>query len=387
MEKKYYSQLDSLRAFAVAGVAWHHWKPAGDRAFSVASNLQHLFWMPDYSGVLPFASGVQLFFVLSGFLITGILLDVKQKADEQGNSLEAILKSFYIRRFLRIFPLFYIVLMGATFLNISNLRSTWPWHSFYLSNFYFIRLGHLDGAVSHFWTLAVEEQFYLVWPFVILLINNRKLPYVLWLVFAVGPIYRLVGDLYFSDIDLWKIGTPACFDSLAIGALLAYYKRNSFNIPTWLNLTRAKYVAVFVLLLGFMLTSTTWIPNASVGRLDVTFLSLVYGVLIDACVDGIGGPVGRALNFPPLVYVGTISYGLYVLHNFADYPVYATLQFLPRIGEETETILVLKLFWTLGLALISWNLFEKPLNQLKRHFPYFQETLNSRTLLGTTNRG
>ena len=357
-EKKYYRQLDSLRAFAVAGVTWHH-------------------WMPDYNGFFPFFSGVELFFVLSGFLITGILLNAKRQANEYNGSLKNILKSFYFRRFLRIFPLYYAVLIWATALNISNLRSTWPWHYFYFSNFYLIHVGHLDEEITHFWTLAVEEQFYLVWPFVILLISNRSLLYVLWFVFAVGPIYRLIGGLFFSTIEWWDIGTLGNLDSLGIGALLAYYKHNSSNIPTWLNLNKVKYTAVLVLVIGIILISTTSILNVSLERfLYFAFLSLIYVILINACIEGVRGLTGRVLNFSPLVYLGSISYGIYVLHNFAHYPAYFMLDHLTFMNQIPGKILILKLFSTLSLAILSWHFFEKPFNQLKRYFPYYQEAHN-----------
>jgi len=103
-KKNYYRQLDSLRAFAVAGVAWHH-------------------WLPRFTFGLPFDAGVQLFFVLSGFLITGILLNAKENNEEHRREGKGfILRNFYSRRFLQIFPLYYIVLIVALIMNMSDLQ-------------------------------------------------------------------------------------------------------------------------------------------------------------------------------------------------------------------------------------------------------------------------
>jgi peptidoglycan/LPS O-acetylase OafA/YrhL len=111
-------QLDGLRAFAIAAVAFSH-------------------WVPEHQFGLPWGTGVQLFFVLSGYLITGILLDSKTDENQkQWRMLFVTWRRFYIRRCLRIFPLFYLVLVFALLINLKPIRDTWPWHVSYLSNIY-----------------------------------------------------------------------------------------------------------------------------------------------------------------------------------------------------------------------------------------------------------
>lgn len=146
----YMPHLDGLRAFAVGLVIYSHWMPG------------------HYQFKLPWGSaGVQLFFVLSGFLITGILLRCRTSVARL-----SALRAFYVRRILRIFPLFYCVLLLAYVLNIEPVRETVFWHLPYLSNFYFFSIGRWDGDISHFWSLAVEEQFYLFWPAIVMFVPD-----------------------------------------------------------------------------------------------------------------------------------------------------------------------------------------------------------------------
>ena len=128
--------LDGLRAVAVLAVAWSHWAP------------RHQFG-------IPFGTGVHLFFVLSGYLITRILLRIRT-----ADSRAAGLRAFYIRRALRIFPAYYLWVAFAV-ATLPSVAATWPWHVGYLSNLLIYRQHEWAGPVSHWWSLAVEEQFYL----------------------------------------------------------------------------------------------------------------------------------------------------------------------------------------------------------------------------------
>jgi len=349
-KKKHYPQLDSLRAFAVAGVAWHH-------------------WMPHHTYGLPFGSGVKLFFVLSGFLITGILLDAKKKsADGLGNP-KTILKNFYIRRFLRIFPLYYAVLIAATILCVSNLRETYHWYFLFTTNFYLLFNNEFVRYINHFWSLAIEEQFYLFWPLLVFFIPTRRLPLFLVLMILLAPMYRLIGDVAFAEVKLWDMATIAHFDSLSIGALLAYYRR--FPLPSHLMNYRFGCIPILtVSILAGFLTKKVSLINSWLGFSSSTFLCIAFGVLIHACVSGIQGPIGKVLEFRVFRYLGTISYGLYVLHLLASIPAHATLKLLPVFHNVPGITLILMSFWTVFGAALSWKFFEAPLNQYKRYFPY-----------------
>src|SRR5262245_48027521 len=142
MNMQHMPHLDGLRALAISAVLVEHF---GGKALNAL--------VPIGAGSI----GVNLFFTLSGFLITGILLESFGK----GSNWQTTLLNFYARRFLRLMPIFYVTLFALVLLDIRTLSDSWPWHAAYLSNVH-IAFG---GEKTVFWSLAVEEQFYLVWPF------------------------------------------------------------------------------------------------------------------------------------------------------------------------------------------------------------------------------
>jgi peptidoglycan/LPS O-acetylase OafA/YrhL len=152
-------QLDLLRAIAVTLVIISHWLPGS-----------HVLNRYTPNGML----GVVIFFVLSGYLITRILLSLRVKS-RQGLLLKGkAVRNFYVRRALRIVPLYFAVLGIVTALDVGSFRENWAWHWTYLSNIYFyFHPGDISGY--HIWTLSVEEQFYLVWPLIILFMPRRYL--------------------------------------------------------------------------------------------------------------------------------------------------------------------------------------------------------------------
>jgi len=155
-------QLDGLRFLAIAGVMiQHNWRPGP---------------MPWIFGRLDYAeTGVRLFFVLSGFLITGILLRGRAAATVAATSRLSTLRNFYVRRFLRIFPVYYATLLAVVLLDISPARQIWPWLVTYTTNIYIWHRVAWIGHLGHLWTLAVEEQFYIVWPWLVLFLPRRLL--------------------------------------------------------------------------------------------------------------------------------------------------------------------------------------------------------------------
>lgn len=358
--KKHFAQLDSLRAFAVAGVAWSH-------------------WMPNYTFGLPCSAGVQLFFVLSGFLITCILLQARSSKDlNKGNSTTAsILKAFYSRRFLRIFPLYYLVLLIVVILNLPGARESFLWHFGYASNYYYFLLNTWNGPTSHFWTLAVEEQFYLFWPIVVLLVSRRYLIHTFVGFVVFGIVYRLIGDLWFSDWLMWDITSFGSFDSLCLGGILAYFHQTQsqafsnkdvseeeslrLKLQFCLILSLSSYVIMAYVCDGFVIS----------GTIAKFCLNVFFAVIIYYCVLGVRGPIGAILNSKILIYLGTISYGLYVYHNFAGL-MSAQLLRLLGIPHQTITVLALNFALTIIVASLSWRLIERPINNYKRLFPYLK---------------
>ena len=208
-----FGQLDALRAFAVLGVVACH-----------TFDEQRQSWA-QYGGY-----GVQLFFVISGFLITGILMDARRDADALALPMTGVFRSFYARRALRIIPIYYVTLAIGTFIGVQGMREELGWNVLYLSNWRIALDGHWGGA-PHIWSLAVEEQFYLLWPFVVLLAPRRLLPWAIGSMILVALVTRTALT---AGTDMWSDGTgivtPAALDALGLGALLAMLWRASSNV-------------------------------------------------------------------------------------------------------------------------------------------------------------
>jgi len=349
----YMKQLDGLRALCVAAVAWSHWAPL----FGIS--VEHF----------PGAEiGVEVFFVISGFLITGILLD---NHSEEHRSL--VLRQFYVRRFLRIFPVYYVTLALAGLLGLSAVTARWNWHFSYLSNIYFYMHGW-DGAVSHFWSLAVEEQFYVFWPVFIFMVPRKFLLPVLTLLMVAAPVYAVwmsVAHPGPSRVTA-SVLMPSCLSALGMGALLAHLTRTSARLP---QVMRLLLVAGALGLASWLVAgSPAWIkPLARLSE------DLVFGWLVFAVAGGLRGPIGKFLQCAPISYLGRISYGIYVIHGFAMPLVRGATG---RLGHDGfwewlhhRPLIGLTLFAaiTIGLASLSWHLYEKRLNHLKRFFPYPEE--------------
>jgi peptidoglycan/LPS O-acetylase OafA/YrhL len=355
-------QLDSLRAFAVLAVLINHFSPTTSKLFAVTRLI-------DLGGL-----GVRLFFVLSGFLITGILLRSKSYCEKDGVPVLYELRQFYIRRFLRIVPLFYLVIGLAAALNIPWVRQTFVWHAAFLTNFY-IFLHGWKGLTVHFWSLAVEEQFYLAWPWVILLVSRRRLLAAILVMIAVGPVFRLFFGLCTSS-DATPIFPLSCLDTLGLGALLALRKdqKDRQSRPPYpfgkagLSLGFA-VLAVFVLLRAM---NQVWIIRYAIFDVGA---ALIAGWVVSNASIGFRGLIGRLLEMKPLVYVGTISYGIYVYHYFIPYLMYHILGF-PSIAKFLARPYawpldsLLKGGVTISVAALSWHFFERPINNLKRYFKY-----------------
>lgn len=344
-------QLDGLRALSVMAVAWSHWRAC---------------WFPE--SVIPWAGfGVETFFVISGFLITGILLDNRSVATRP-----LVLKQFYIRRFLRIFPLFYAVILMALFLQSNSMLETLGWHVSYLSNIYFYLYGWC-GQLSHFWSLAVEEQFYIFWPLLILCFPSRWLWPAMITVVAGAPFYAWFMNTNHAGAEpvTASILMPSCMSALGMGAIMAYAARNGIamrSFKRWLLSLGLIGIAAWC---GFGCLSAL----APFNRLA---LDCVLAWLVVSVAEGFPGPVGWLLKSPPLSYLGKISYGLYVIHNFATSLWVGLIALLgsPAWSVKSHSMpLQVSIFAaiTIGLASFSWFLFEKPLNNLKHKFPYPDE--------------
>ena len=339
---RYMPQLDSLRAFAVLAVLIHH-------------------FYPEIELIDGGVYGVKLFFVLSGFLITGILLDSRDRLELTAQRKVVAFRQFYSRRTLRIFPLYYFILLTALLLGNEDVISGFWWYATYTSNFYFTTLNDFPWTTAHLWSLAVEEQFYLFWPFVILLVPKRFILGIIILMIIAGPAFRLYSLVASLSGVAYYVLTLSSVDSLGWGALLAWFHRNGFQV----SYLRNAGLGLFFL---YPLVITSLTGESFFYVLDYTFLSVGFVGLIASAAEGISGPVGVLLNWKPLNYIGKISYGIYLYHLFIPWGLYEVLGL--RQPENLVVNAILLMTTTLLLASLSWHFFEKPVNNLKKHFPY-----------------
>jgi peptidoglycan/LPS O-acetylase OafA/YrhL len=313
-------------------------------------------------------SGVDLFFVLSGFLITGVLLDAKEKPH--------YFRNFFIRRALRIFPLYYSVLalafvaralVGESHL-FGNANPAWLW--LYGTNFV-LATGKTFGVFDHFWSLAIEEHFYLVWPVLVWLLNQRQLLLVtilLWIATALLRAAMVFGDY---SAQVIYVLTFTRLDSLAAGALLALVARGPSGLqplmlPAWLILLFGSFLIAVLVALG-----GPHQDNAYMLSIGLSAFTLLFGSTILLAVGS--QAVGWICSIAVLRWFGRYSYALYIWH-----PIVFTLVFYTEAGRALRgrspdltgelLAVVVAVAGTIAMSLCSWFLLERRFLDLKHKF-------------------
>jgi peptidoglycan/LPS O-acetylase OafA/YrhL len=335
-------QLDAVRGVAVLLVLVHN--------TGISPSL-HLKIIADNGWM-----GVDLFFVLSGFLITGILLDTKGS--------EGYFKNFYARRCLRIWPLYYAALFFM-FVIVPLLRpaeahavfearsSPWWAYPVFLQNFLVPVPTMAAGLLGVTWSLAVEEQFYLVWPLVVRFTKEAQLRNIAIAIIILSPVLRYYLSLH--QVNIYS-NTFCRLDGLMAGALLAILLRSNNFAPSrlitgaWVGLLVSAPLALFIDALH-----ARWLAFSLVALASVSFVYLALFSTEKA--------LRTVMTNRFLVYTGTISYGIYLLQKI---PLDAAKAF--HVSGSGFLILPMTAVVTYGLAIVSWNLLEKPLLRLKRFF-------------------
>lgn len=353
--------LDGLRAFAIFAVMLFH------------ANWLQCGWV-----------GVQAFFVLSGFLITRILLRSKERWETAATGgAWHYFSIFYWRRALRIFPLYYafVGLLLVTYLAIglpSSLRTDLPWLLTYTTNLQRIFPDyHNTGTHSHLWSLAVEEQFYLLWPAIVWLTPARFLRRLTWGVIAAGPLLRLatgwlagrawgdelqsgevVYNLLTSHLDAFGVGAAVAMGSRFFGQQPLRKLAASATLTTalggWvlLRFLRPAGVAGFNSL-GYP-HNMPWHYQYVWGYslLNFTFAFLLATLLAAAAARS--GNTFRLLELAPIAYLGRISYGLYVFHNPIQVAV-ARFWHIPDYQPFPLTAFLVSGAATIAVAALSYH--------------------------------
>jgi peptidoglycan/LPS O-acetylase OafA/YrhL len=339
-------QLDTLRAFAIGLVFVEHF--AGE-------TINNHF--PIGAG----AMGVGLFFTLSGFLITGILLQSFDGAENKAHAW----RDFYARRLLRLVPPYYAVIAGLLLLGIAPVTQSWPWDLAYLTNVNIAR----GGPETVFWSLAVEEQFYLFWPFVIAFVPRRFLVHTILALAAVTLLFRL--GVWLGGYNTRTMGRllPGNMILLGAGCLLAVvsYRNKRANCFDWYTPKLRRWFAAAALsALGLAILSWSFFPKEG-GLLRYFTNDLLCGTfyawLVLQGAIGVRGRLAPVFDSGVLQYIGRISYGLYLVHNWMPDIVTKLLGPIPKYQAAP-----LVLAGTFGICALSWQFFEKPIMGLKRYF-------------------
>jgi peptidoglycan/LPS O-acetylase OafA/YrhL len=321
------------------------------------------------------------FFVVSGFLITGILFDSKGGA--------GYFRNYYIRRTLRIFPLYYaflvlwFVVLPLLWPDDARLRTplehqAWYWS--YLTNFYVAYNGGdaVPPHTAHLWSLAVEEQFYLLWPLVIFLLGKRALMAICVGCIAIAPLFRTWLLVNGHTTEATYMLMPTRMDSIAVGALLALLARGErglLPLRRWLLPVSAALLAAALVVLGV----SFWdVREPIVKTVGYSISALLGGAaLVMALTDRPGTPGLRLLTGRAQRTIGTYAYAIYVFHWPLEY-VLAHFGLTPELvfgalgfglpGQLVYTVLMTLL--SIGAGALSWHLLEKHVLKLKRFFPY-----------------
>jgi peptidoglycan/LPS O-acetylase OafA/YrhL len=294
--------LDILRAFAVFFVIIAHYGVWYDDATPVGK-------FATYAIVPDGRFGVDLFFVLSGFLITSILLNARKTSN--GQHPLVIIKNFFIRRALRIFPIYYLLLALLYFVNYPEVRQNFWYFATYTANLLPYH-SNTWNRLCHTWTLAVEEQFYLLWPWLIILINEKYLKYVFYAAITTGIISTYIGMQVQGHMEPFLVFNS--FDAFGIGGLYACCRlddKRSEIFETWIKIlviaALCGYFYWSISLLYNYVTLAVWLRKTANSIISIWLIILIIRNRSATVTKYLLG--NRFLN-----YIGKISYGLYLYH-------------------------------------------------------------------------
>ena len=362
LDKKYYSQIDGLRFISIFCVLIQHY---------ITPKISHYF--------LTGKAGVDLFFVISGFLITENLIKLRNR-----NNFRRGIEIFYIRRVLRIFPLYYLYWI-ILFIFFFQLIDAYKYYGlFYLLNFYDI-YHDLVPVTGHLWSLSVEEQFYIIWPFVIFLTPGNKLKYIVVATIIGSLLFALIN--YSHEIQVYNyFHTFSCSVALLTGAIIAVLKQE--NIPLLKKLIKIAGYLAPLMLLSILLVSILKKLNYLEER-DTYFIRIFMSVIGlyavgTTSVDSFKGRFGHFLENIFVRKIGQMAYGIYIFH----YLTYTILDpYFKQIHEHYFTgyddgNIILKLmrynptlvffpFHIIAALLIAWvsyTYFETKILQFKKYF-------------------
>lgn len=367
------SDLDGLRGVAVLMViALHIFKRADyfteNPILASITSLTTVGWM-----------GVDIFFTLSGFLITSILLQARDEAN--------YFKNFYMRRALRIVPLYLVLILFVLFLAPKLERAfkeeVWqflPILLLYLQNWTILFEDlHITQYLLVTWSLAIEEQFYILWPFLVYYLNTRQLiKFSIWAI-SISFFARVVGVIFFADIHsvshFFYYNSFTRFEQIIIGALLALL----FTFPDMREKIRRFSIPVFVVFFSIFvmlcLLSLPGLPNPGRASIPLTVGGYTVVGLFSAALIGVfithppSSLLRRFFQNPILVAMGKYSYSMYLFHVPVALILMEIFWQADMRGGRVYVLYIGSTFLvTVIIALLTWNLLEKHMLDLKKYF-------------------
>jgi peptidoglycan/LPS O-acetylase OafA/YrhL len=355
------SELDGVRALAVGLVFFNHFAPIKSAPW--LDLIHRVGWV-----------GVDVFFVLSGFLVTTILLKARENP-------EGYFRNFYARRSLRIFPLYYLLLTGTVVvmsiakhgLELQRMMTTWGnplWYYAYLGNVVTaVTNVSPPGYFVPMWSLHVEEQFYLLLPPLVLYLGREHLKRVMIAAVLLAPAIRLL--LAWSRPDLPSLQYelfPCRMDSLALGGLMAVYTPDPEATRRWRLPLFVATAGLLILAVGVFQRYGGTFDGTVERTIGYTLFDLAFAGFITLVLSLRGTPATAWLNWKPLQYVGMISYGLYLFQFPAEGLVNRIAHSMSLDWDGTIVKFVVVALTCLALATISWYMWETKWLAMKGRF-------------------
>jgi peptidoglycan/LPS O-acetylase OafA/YrhL len=369
--KIYFPNLDGLRFVAFFAVFFHHAVFIKGTGLDETTAVFHFLSAQEENGTL----GVNLFFVLSGFLITYLLLNEKDRY----STIHVF--NFYLRRVLKIWPLYFAMVVVGFLLfpilkqmlgDFPNETHSWGYYLFFISNFQMISRGFADSSILNIlWSVGIEEQFYIFWPLILFFVSKKHLIKTFILFIVVSLIFRFY---HAADTQVIYFHTLSVISDMVVGGLAAYAVLYSSKFKSIIKNMPTKYIA-FTYAAGLLVTLFNYIifKGTFMIMIERLVLSLFFAFIISE-QNFSNHSFYKLSNNRFLTKWGNYTYGLYCLHTIGLLTAHVVISKLFKI---THPALVMSCSFVIGLpvtmilALFSYHIFELPFLRLKNKFAYF----------------
>ena len=343
----YMHQIDALRLFAVTVVMFHHF-------------MEGVYFPL-------FGKGVILFFFLSGYFSTRQLLQIKERIGENNGSIRRGVTVFYLRRYIRIFPMYYGILICAVLAGIPHARESFVWLATFTCNWQILFQEEWIGPFSPFWSLALLEQFYLLWPTLFLAIPKKWELRITLCLIAIAVLWRAWCFQTEQSSFMWFVTPWAGYDQIGLGALVAILHARQKSNP--MLILRLRKIGLYIAgpASAFLLYGKDLGNLASWHYIYEPTLNCCFFIwLVDSTARGHQGSIGRALSLPLICALGRASYSIFALHEFSVYllPAIIRAPLAPVLESPWQWIILIP--ETLLIAWLSYRFIETPINRLKR---------------------